>query len=598
MRLENVLPYLKKISQPLKQHKANGVYVLDEAQLEYWVGAAPYEDRAHVADLIRRAELTRQPVLKIENTNISSLPNAWPNSLRQLEISHCDQLSQLQSWPKNLQQLDIKYCRKLNVITSWPTQLKQLSLQYCPALTTLTSPWPESLCTLTLFYCQALHTIGPWPSAIRALKLYCCPNLITLECPWPQSLWQLDIHYCPQLNTFNNAWPKRLHKLSLAYCQALGSLTSWPQQLHTLKLSSCPSLSNLPQPWPNTLKIIDIDDCLRLSAFSSWPAGLQQLSLRHCPSLARLPKAWPESLTQLDIQDCRALTSIERPWPRALQNPTVVGCPMLAPLVILMDWYEQAGASGASFVQLQQQWKNILQITALSEVDLEILASGLKRLDDPALSHLIQPRQLMAIFEEILSTPQYAKWLVEYFHYETQYASTQTCKDHLLLTFSTLQSFAHASRLQRQDAETQDILKPIIAMIAQRHIDHALIELNEIDHSAVDNQRALRYQLAKMLDLPCILPPLFSASTLNSHEWVFAKRYLNEQMKNVDTLIGALLAQPIWIKHLESLCPHLPISQHDPSTIRHYKTQEVLQRAWPAEAQAYVMNQEKFVVGA
>ncbi|WCJ41698.1 NB-ARC domain-containing disease resistance protein [Euphorbia peplus] len=256
--------------------------------------------------------------LKIEHCPklVGKLPNFLP-SLEELEISECQQLTDLPRVLPSLKKLSIKGCRE--------AVLRNLS--NVPCLAELEIERMKGLSVLDESFIQAM-------AALQKLKISECDEL---KCLWSDgtdldyltSLKHLKISSCKELESLVNVrgvfFPLNLEYLNLSYCERLKAFPNGLNSLKNLYIENCPSLEVLCDSQMSSLEAVAVGGCKSVSCstydslrfltiWNPYPGGKQLLESFHY-GFSRL--------TELRISECDELETFPE---RELPNIPTLRC--------------------------------------------------------------------------------------------------------------------------------------------------------------------------------------------------------------------------------------------------------------------------------
>jgi hypothetical protein len=314
---------------------------------------------------------------------------AFPSTLREIDISHCNALESLPNAVMynntclekitifgcdSLKHFAIDGCQKLVSLVAeevkeqphvlaFPSTLREIDIRYCKALESIPNAVIYNntcLEKITIFKCDSL----------KHFEIDGCQKLVSLvaeevkEQPhvlaFPSTLREIDIRYCKALESlpnaviYNNTCLEKitiygcdsLKHFEIDGCQKLVSLVAeevkeaFPSTLREIYIHNCKALESLPKAvvYNNTcLEKIKICRCdsLKRFAIGQLPQTLKRLVIERCENMVILVddtnscSSSTSLLEYLEIQHCPSLKSLGIPMgelPAKLKVFTISGC--------------------------------------------------------------------------------------------------------------------------------------------------------------------------------------------------------------------------------------------------------------------------------
>ncbi len=552
-------------------HSLNWLYPnigTDYAQL----GQGFSDSRSVAAALIREVSDNNLTSLSLKGCPlITSLPDNLPDSLKTLSISDCVLLSELPpTLPQQLISLSLSRCPSfIELPDNLPHLLRFLMLLECDSLEALPASLPDSMHTISIQHCNSIANLpSRLPSSLREFSLAHCAALTDLPESLPDSLQELSIDNCNALQAIRALLPQSLHTLALRMCNSLTAMPKeLPSSLTFLMCSGTRLLAALPENLPPSLKVIWLDGCSSLRSLpQKLPPLLQELDLENCTNLWALPGHLPCSLTTLNLNGCTSLIELPN-----LSNPGVSisfrGCTLLEnppdysarPHEL---WYRKAATSDADMARLRDTWH-----TVEDEAHFESFKHLLLRLSQKALKKSMHAPDVVELIKEVIESPSTRQQV-----FELAQAANQDCHDRPLSIFSTAQSFALFSKLQRENAPVATLVNLAQGIVKIRLLDQAAIHVmqkqwtegrrsSNMENNGPNMREALEVQLelhrvlADVLDLPVKIQPLHSVAiaNLNDSDKAFAVKHVQDIMIDIDRNIQALIAVPVWATYIKDV---------------------------------------------
>lgn len=232
----------------------------------------------------------------------------WNDEGRLIELTYANPETTLidLSWRSELTKLDVSGCENLTELRCYKTALTSLDVSHNTNLKKLDCGYSR-LASLNISGCSLLETLGCQYANLTALDVSGFENLTVLECDNNAGLATLDVSGCVNLTELE-CYFCALTTLDVSDSPYLETLDCHNNAIESLDISGCSRLKELVC-YHNSLTDIDLTDKPLLETFDADWNGLTSLDVSECPNL-KVVKCGFNALTELDFSSLPKLEEI------------------------------------------------------------------------------------------------------------------------------------------------------------------------------------------------------------------------------------------------------------------------------------------------